>query len=149
LKTDDATNPKRCREIQRHYNPPPTSIKTASLADGRDLLGGDSMKIAISSKYDEQACILDERSQAATAGAGNDCLIITMPPPEVIAQWHGKDDCRELKRIVRDLRWTAMISDALVVLAITGAIYFLPSLETLRAAVERTAVSVAEASRAR
>jgi hypothetical protein len=107
------------------------------------------MKIA-PSKYDEQACILDEKSQIATAyaRAGNDCLIITMPPPEVIAQWVGNDDCRELKRILRDLRWTGMISDALVVLAITGAIYFLPSLETLRAAVERTAVSVAEASRA-
>jgi hypothetical protein len=108
------------------------------------------MKVASSSKFDEQACILNERSQTATAyaGASNDCLVITMPPPEVIAQWDGNDDSRELKRIVRDLRWTGMISDALVVLAITGAIYFLPSLETLRAAVERTAVSVAEASRA-
>jgi hypothetical protein len=147
LKTDDATNPKPMPGNTTTLQSAPTRIKTTSLADRRDLLGGDSMKIAISSKYDEQACILDERSQSATAGAGNDCLIITMPPPEVIAQWHGKDDCRELKRIVRDLRWTAMISDALVVLAITGAIYFSPSLDTLRSAVERTAISVAEASR--
>ena len=108
------------------------------------------MKIATSSEYDEQECILDEKSQssAAYAGAGNDCLIITMPPPEVIAQWDGNDDCRELKRIVRDLRWTSMISDALVVLAITAAIYVAPSLDTLRGLVERTAVSVAEAARA-
>lgn len=107
------------------------------------------MNIATSSKYDEQAYILDEKSQslAAYAGTGNDCLIITMPPPEVIAQWDGNDDSRELKRIVRDLRWTSMISDALVVLAITGTIYFSPSLETLRGLVERTAVSVAEAAR--
>jgi hypothetical protein len=42
-----------------------------------------------------------------------------------------------------------MISDALVVLAITGAIYFSPSLQTLRAIVERAAISVAEASRTR
>ena len=50
------------------------------------------MKIATSSEYDEQECILDEKSQssAAYAGAGNDCLIITMPPPEVIAQWDGQ-----------------------------------------------------------
>jgi hypothetical protein len=107
------------------------------------------MKIATSSEYDERECILDEKSQssAAYAGVGNDCFIITMPPPEVIAQWDANDDPRELKRIVRDLRWTGMISDALVVLAITGAIYFSPSLETMRAAVERTAISVAEASR--
>ena len=108
------------------------------------------MKIATSSEYDEQECILDEKLQSSTAyaGAGNDCLIITMPPLEVIAQWDGNDDCRELKRIVRDLRWTSMISDALVVLAITAAIYFSPSLDTLRGLVERTAVSVAEAARA-
>lgn len=107
------------------------------------------MKIATSSKYAAQACILDEKSQslAAYTGADNDCLIITMPRSEVIAQWDGNDDCCELKRIVRDLRWTSMISDALVVLAITGAIYFTPSLETLRGLVERTAVSVAEAAR--
>jgi hypothetical protein len=108
------------------------------------------MKITTSSKYHEQACVLDEKSQtsAAYAGAGNDCLVITVPPREVIAQWDGSDDCRELKRIVRDLRWTGMITDALVVLAITAAIYFTPSLENLRAFVERTAVSVAEAARA-
>ena len=107
------------------------------------------MKIATSSEYDEQECVLDEKSQssAAYAGADADCLIITMPPPEVIAQWDGGDDCRELKRIVRDLRWTSMISDALVVLAITATIYFSPSLDTLRGLVERTAVSVAEAAR--
>jgi hypothetical protein len=107
------------------------------------------MKIATSSKYDEQACILDEKpsSPIAHAGAGKDCLIITMPPPDVIAQWAGNDDCRELKRIVRDLRWSSMISDALVVLAITAAIYFSPSLDTLRGLVEKTAVSVAEAAR--
>lgn len=106
------------------------------------------MKVAPCS-YNGQACILTESSQAATTDAGpaNDCLIITMPPPEVIAQWDANDDCRELKRIVRDLRWTGMISDALVVLAITAAVYFSPSIETLRAAVERTAFSVAEASR--
>ena len=108
------------------------------------------MKIATSSEYDEQECTLDEKSQtsAAYAGVGNDCLIITMPPPEVTAQWDGNDDCRELKRIVRDLRWTSMISDALVVLAIAAAIYFSPSLDTLRGLVERTAVSIAEAARA-
>lgn len=108
------------------------------------------MKIATASEYDEQECILDETSQssAAYAGVGDDCLIITMPPPEVIAQWDGHDDCCELKRIVRDLRWTSMITDALVVLAITAAIYFSPSLDTLRGLVERTAVSVAEAARA-
>ena len=108
------------------------------------------MKIVTSSEYDEQECVLDEKSQrsAAYAGAGGDCLIITMPPPEVIAQWNGNDDYRELKRIVRDLRWTSMISDALVVLAITAAIYFSPSLDTMRGVVEKTAVSVAEAARA-
>jgi len=102
------------------------------------------------SEYVEPRPILNEKSQALTdyANRPNDCLVITMPPPEVIAQWDENDDCRELKRIVRDLRWSGMISDALVVLAIIGAIYFLPSLETLRTAVERTAVSVAEASRA-
>ena len=107
------------------------------------------MKIATSSNYDEHPYILDEKSQTSTAyaGAGNDCLVITMPPPEVIAHWTANDDCRELKRIVRDLRWSGMISDALVVLAITGAIYFSPSLDTMRAAVERTAISVAEAAR--
>jgi hypothetical protein len=124
-------------------------INTAPLAGRLDLSGGDPMKIATSSSYDQHPYILDEKSQMLTACArvGSDCLIITMPPPEVIAQWDRKDDCRELKRIVRDLRWTGMISDALVVLAITGAIYLLPSLETLRAAVERSAVSIAEASR--
>jgi hypothetical protein len=107
------------------------------------------MKIAVSSKYVEQACILNEKSPASRvyAGADNDCLIITMPRPEVIAQWDRNGDCRELKRIVRDLRWTGMISDALVVLAITAAVYFSPSIETVRTAVERTAVSVAQAAR--
>lgn len=100
--------------------------------------------------YDEHACILDKKSQSLTLDSGdaNDCLIITMPPPEAMAQWDVNDDSRELKRIVRDLRWTSMISDALVVLAITGAVYFSPSLETMRAALEKTAISVAEASRA-
>jgi hypothetical protein len=141
-------NLNRCGEYN-HYEFA-TTIKTAAPCCGRDSSGGDSMKIATSSEYDEQECILDEKSQssAAYAGVGNDCLIITMPPPEVIAQWDGNDDCRELKRIVRDLRWTSMISDALVVLAITAAIYFFPSLDTLRGLVERTAVSVAEAARA-
>jgi hypothetical protein len=108
------------------------------------------MEISNPLEYVEPAAIHDERSQASThyAGPANNCLVITMPPSEVIAQWDGDDDSRELKRIVRDLRWSGMISDALVVLAITGAIYFLPTLESLRAAVERTAVSVAEASRA-
>ena len=108
------------------------------------------MRTGSISEYVEPAPILSEKSHALTDGEGraHDCLVITMPAPEVIAQWDGNDDCRELKRIIRDLRWSGMISDALVVLAITGAIYFLPSLETLRAAVERTAVSVAEASRA-
>ena len=108
------------------------------------------MKIENPSLYDEHACILNEKSQALTLDAGdaNDCFIITMPPPEVMAQWDMNDDSGELKRIVRDLRWTGMISDALVVLAITGAVYFSPSLETMRAAVEKTAISVAEASRA-
>jgi hypothetical protein len=108
------------------------------------------MKIAISSKYDEQACNLNEKSQASSAyaGAANDCLIITMPRPGVIAQWDRNGDCRELKRILRDLRWTGMISDALVVLAITAAVYFSPSIETVRTALERTAVSVAQAARA-
>ena len=107
------------------------------------------MKIGNTSVDDEQACILNEKPQALTLNArdGSDCLIITMPPREVIAQWDANDDPRELKRILRDLRWTGMISDALVVLAITGAIYFSPSLEAMRAAVERTAISVAEASR--
>jgi hypothetical protein len=107
------------------------------------------MKIGNASVHDEQACILNEKPQAlpSNAGDGSDCLIITMPPPDVIAQWDANDDSRELKRIVRDLRWTGMISDVLVVLAITAAIYFSPSLETMRAAVERTAMSVAEASR--
>jgi hypothetical protein len=107
------------------------------------------MKTGNPSVHDEQAYILNEKPQPWTLNArdGSDCLIITMPPPEVIAQWDANDDPRELKRIVRDLRWTGMISDALVVLAITGAIYFSPSLETMRAAVERTAISVAEASR--
>ena len=109
------------------------------------------MKTADLSKHDEQACVLNETSPALTAqtGAGTDCLIIKIPPPEVIAHWDAHEDRRELKRILRDLRWTGMISDALVVLAITGAIYFSPSLETMRAIVERTAISVAEASRAR
>jgi hypothetical protein len=108
------------------------------------------MKIEDPSLCDEHACILNEKSQALTldAGDGAGCLIITMPPPEVVAQWDMNDDSRELKRIVRDLRWTGMISDALVVLAITGAVYFSPSLETMRAAVEKTVLSVAEASRA-
>jgi hypothetical protein len=107
------------------------------------------MKIGNPSVHDEQACILNEKPQALTLNArdGSDCLIITMPPREVIAQWDANDDPRELKRILRDLRWTGMISDALVVLAITAAIYFFPSLETMRTAVERTAISVAEASR--
>ncbi len=109
------------------------------------------MKIEDPSLYDEHACIRNEKSQAFTLDAsdGNGCLIITMPPAEVMAQWDMNDDPRELKRIVRDLRWTGMISDALVVLAITAAVYFSPSLETMRAAVEKTAVSVAEASRPR
>ena len=108
------------------------------------------MKIGSPSVHDEQACILNEKRQALTlnAGDGSDCLIITMPSPEVVARWDMNDDSRELKRIVRDLRWTGMISDALVVLAITGAVYLFPSLETMRAAVEKTALSVAEASRA-
>ncbi len=108
------------------------------------------MKIEDPSLYDEHACILNEKSQALTLDPadGNDCLIITMPPAEVMAQWDMNDDARELKRIVRDLRWTAMISDALVVLAITAAVYFSPSLDTMRAAVEKTALSVAQASRA-
>lgn len=112
---------------------------------------GDTMKTANVSNYAEQACILSEKSAASTAHsrAGNDCLIIKIPPPEVIAHWDTNDDPCELKRILRDLRWTGMISDALVVLAITGAIYFSPSLETMRAIVERAAISVAEASRAR
>ena len=109
------------------------------------------MKIANLSKHDEQACVFNEKSPALTAqtGAGTDCLIIKIPPPEVIAHWDANEDRRELKRILRDLRWTGMISDALVVLAITGAIYFSPNLETMRAIVERAAISVAEASRAR
>jgi hypothetical protein len=109
------------------------------------------MKVGTSSKQDEQTFSLNEKSESLrlTADDGTDCLIFTMPPPEVIAQWNVNNDPCELKRIVRDLRWTGMISDALIVLAITGAIYFLPSLETMRAAVERTAISVAEASRAR
>lgn len=100
--------------------------------------------------YDEHAYILDEKSQGLMLDSGNsnDCLIISMPPPEVMAQWDANDDSRELKRIVRDLRWTSMISDALVVLAITGAVYFSPSLETIRTALEKTAISVAGASRA-
>ena len=108
------------------------------------------MKIEDPSLYDEHACILNEKSQALTLDPadGNDCLIITMPPAEVMAKWDMNDDARELKRIVRDLRWTAMISDALVVLAITAAVYFSPSLDTMRAAVEKTALSVAHASRA-
>jgi hypothetical protein len=99
---------------------------------------------------DEHGCILGKKSQGITldSGDGKDCLIITMPPPEVMGQWDVNDESRELKRIVRDLRWTTMISDALVVLAITGAVYFSPSLETMRAALEKTAISVAEASRA-
>ena len=133
------------------YNDPTNAsrpIRTAPLTGGSDFEKVDSMKVAPSS-YDGQACILTESSQAATTDAGpaNDCLIITMPPHEVIAQWDANDDCRELKRIVRDLRWTGMISDALVVLAITAAVYFSPSIETLRAAVEKTAFSIAEASR--
>lgn len=108
------------------------------------------MKIAKPSMNDEHACTLNEKSQALTLDADdtNECLIITMPPPEAMAHWDMNDDSREVKRIVRDLRWTGMISDALVVLAITGAVYFSPSLETMRAALERTAISVAEASRA-
>jgi hypothetical protein len=108
------------------------------------------MKTGNPSVHDEQAYILNEKPQRLTLNArdGSDCLIITMPRPEVIAQWDANDDPRELKRIVRDLRWTGMITDALVVLAITAAIYFTPSLENLRAFVERTAVSVAEAARA-
>lgn len=103
------------------------------------------------SKNDEQACILTDKLRPLNAPqhAGTDCLIIKIPPPEVIAHWDANEDRRELKRILRDLRWTGMISDALVVLAITGAIYFSPSLDTMRAIVERAAISVAEASRAR
>jgi hypothetical protein len=41
-------------------------------------------------------------------------------------------DDRELKRIIRDLRWADMITDALIVLAITGAVYFYPAVDTLR-----------------
>ena len=109
------------------------------------------MKMEYASKNDEQACILTDKLRPLNAPtpAGTDCLIIKMPPPEMIAQWEVNDDPCELKRIVRDLRWTGMISDALIVLAITGAIYFSPSIETVRAIVERTAISVAEASRAR
>lgn len=108
------------------------------------------MKTENPSLYDEHAYILNEKSQALMfdASYANDCLIITMPPPEAMAQWDMNEDSRELKRIVRDLRWTGMISDALVVLAITGAVYFSPSLETMRAALEKTAISVAEAPRA-
>ena len=108
------------------------------------------MKTENPSLYDEHACILNEKSQALMfdGSYANDCLIITMPPPEAMAQWDMNEDSRELKRIVRDLRWTGMISDALVVLAITGAVYFSPSLETMRAALEKTAISVAEAPRA-
>jgi len=108
------------------------------------------MKIEDPALYDAHACIPNVKSQALTLdpGDGNDCLIITMPPAEAMAQWDMNDDSRELKRIVRDLRWTGMISDALVVLAITGAVYLFPTLETMRAAVEKTALSVAEASRA-
>ena len=108
------------------------------------------MKVENPLLYDEHAGILNEKSQALTLDAAdaNDCLIITIPPPEAMAQWDMNDDSRELKRIVRDLHWTGMISDALIVLAITAAVYFSPSLETMRAALEKTAISVAEASRA-
>jgi shikimate kinase len=108
------------------------------------------MKIENPSLYDEHACFLNEKSQDLMfdASYANDCLIITMPPPEAMAQWDMNEDSHELKRIVRDLRWTGMISDALVVLAITGAVYFSPSLETMRAALDKTAISVAEAPRA-
>ena len=101
------------------------------------------------SKYNQEECILDQNSpdlQAHTAFR-SDCIIIKIPPAEVVAQWDVNDDDRELKCILRDLRWTGMITDALIVLAITGAIYISPTLDTLRAVVERTAISVAEASR--
>jgi hypothetical protein len=127
-----------------------TVIGTAPLGGRCESLGENAMKMEYASKNDEQACITDKlRPLNAPTHAGIDCLIIKMPPPEVIAQWEVNDDPCELKRILRDLRWTGMISDALVVLAITGAIYFSPSLETLRATVERAAISVAEASRTR
>jgi hypothetical protein len=108
------------------------------------------MKIESRSLYDEHACILNDKSHALTSdpGEANDCLIITMPTPEAMAQWDMNNDSRELKRIVRDLRWTGMISDALIVLAITGAVYCSPSLETMRGALEKAAISVADASRA-
>jgi hypothetical protein len=86
-------------------------------------------------KYDEQECLLDENSLAWTAHkrVGTDCIIINIPPPEIIARWNVNDqDDRELKRIIRDLRWADMITDALIVLAITGAVYFYPAVETLR-----------------
>lgn len=107
------------------------------------------MKMDNVSNYDEQECILDENSPDLRAHTplGTDCIIIKIPPPEVIAQWDVNDDDRELKRILRDLRWTGMITDALIVLAITGAIYISPTVDTLRGVVERTAISVAEASR--
>jgi hypothetical protein len=110
-----------------------------------------AMKIENFSNYEQQAGMLNQKPPAFTAHTrgATDCLIIKIPPPEEIAQWKVTDDARELKRILRDLRWTGMISDALVVLAITAAIYISPSLETLRAVVQKTAISVAEASRAR
>lgn len=94
-------------------------------------------------KYDGQECSLDENSPALTAQkrAGTDCIVIKIPPPEIIAQWDVNDDDRELNRIIRDLRWTGMITDALIVLAITAVFYLSPAVETLRAVMERTAIA--------
>ena len=85
--------------------------------------------------YDEQECLLDENSLAWTTHkrVGTECIIINIPLAEIIARWNVNDeDDRELKRIIRDLRWTDMITDALIVLAITGVVYFYPAVETLR-----------------
>jgi hypothetical protein len=103
-------------------------------------------------KHNEQECVLDENSPALTAhnDVCSDCIIIKIPSPEIIAQWNNNDDDdRELKRIIRDLRWTDMITDALTVLAITGLIYFSPIVETMRGFMETSPISRAEASPAR
>jgi hypothetical protein len=125
------------------------SDSDATTSIGRSALLEDLMKVENLLRHNEQESVLDENSPALTAhkGVGSDCIIIKIPSPEIIAQWNiNDDDDRELKRIIRDLWWTDMITDALTVLAITGVIYFSPIVETMRGFIENSPISRAEAS---
>ena len=112
-----------------------------------ESLREDAMKIENLANYDAQEC-LESSPGSPAQGVGSDCIVIKIPRPEIMAQWNvNADENRELNRIIRDLRWTDMITDALIVLAISAVIYFSPSVETMRAVMARTTIPLANASK--